>query len=170
MNKRLRLLLAVVLLIAILSLRHDSGRGMQRLGEVEAQIQLNRWYIFGKELYAHDQVGVFPSGTETDIQRGQALLQRKRLLGFPLGKQDDLLNLDGSVPGRDAKAFRYILQTKMKSDDPQDRIWFTQMLWSEWYPGNRADVESLLQDTNDKVRQAAKERLEVLKRERGQQP
>ncbi len=165
MANRFRLLCVgcvVAYVIGLVSLHHDSGRAMQRLGEFEAQRQVNRWYLFGWELYVHDNVGVFPSGTEMDIELGQALLRQKRVLGFPIGEQDDLLKVGESGHSSNTIALRYILRTKMESDDPEDRIWFVQKLWSEWYPGNRTDVESLLNDPDESVRQAVKQKLDFL--------
>jgi hypothetical protein len=151
----------VICLIGALGLRHDSGRASQRLGEFEAQRQVNHWHLFGWELYAHDCVGVFPSYTEMDIELGQGLLQQKRFLGYSIGEQDDLLDI-GSSNDRNINAFRYILRTKMKSDNPQDRIWIAQKLWAEYYPGHREDVESLLNDPDEQVRIPVKKKLAYL--------
>jgi hypothetical protein len=51
----------------------------------------------------------------------------------------------------------------MQSPAPQDRDWFISTLWNpERYPGQRAEVESLLSDPDATVRQAAGERLRLL--------
>jgi hypothetical protein len=161
-KKAIAYLLVTVVVLGIMFTRHKSGRGMQRLGEYEAQREVNRWYFFGCEIFAHDRMGVFPQSFMVfPIETGQFPREEFRILGYPIGQQDDQFGLGDANHDRVA-TMRYILRTKMQSSDPDDRIWFIRMLWTERYPGHRADVESLLDDPDVKVRQAAREWLDYL--------
>ncbi len=162
---RKRLIVTAVAFLTVMvcanSIRHDSRRPMQRFGEFEAQREINRWHLFGREIYVQNHMGVFPASTRMPLERGQAPLHECRVFGYAIGKQDDHFGL-GDDDHDQVSLFRYIFRTKMQSADPEDRVWFISKLWSERYPGYRKDVESLLEDPDKRVRQAAKERLDFI--------
>jgi hypothetical protein len=163
LHKRLLIFVFIIALAGLCAfgIRHRDGRGAQIYGEYEAQRELNEWYLLGHEAYVHNRMGVFPSYTHLDMSQGQSPREEFRIFGVAVGKQDDQFGVGEGNEDRKA-AFRYILQTKMQSADPEDRIWFVQSLWTERYPGQRADVKSLAADPDARVRQAVQERLAMV--------
>jgi hypothetical protein len=106
-------------------------------------------------------MGVFPSFSKYDMNHGQGQRVQFRILGRPIGNQDDECGLGDR--GYDSEGcIRYILETKMHSSDPQDRIWFIQTLWTERYAGHLTDVEALTRDADPSVRETARKRLDLV--------
>src|SRR5262249_14324381 len=89
-----------------LGLRHDSRTASQMCGERGAYLRINRWYLFGNEIYRDDRMVVLPSWipipeeigsswmrtefTDDEFASGHGIMVQKRICGFPVGKQDDL--------------------------------------------------------------------------------
>jgi hypothetical protein len=160
----LTVILAALAIILFFGTRHDSGRAMQRFGEYEAALQVNRWHLFEIEVYRNDTLSVIPSYSGLDVSKGDGIRRQHQIFGSPIGVQDDMFGFGDRNHGNydQEAAFKYILQTKFQSENPVDRIWFIISLWTERYTGQRADVESLVADKDGRVREAAKQRLEYL--------
>lgn len=161
---RIRVIIGVLIgaaLLCAIGIRHKSGRAGQVHNEYEAQREFNEWRIFGREVFAHNRMGVFPSNTRLDMSQGQSPREQFRIVGIAVGTQDNEFGLDEDNYDQ-VGTFRYLLQTKMQSPDPEDRIWFVRSLWAERYPGQLADVKSLAADSDVRVRRAVQERLDKL--------
>jgi len=100
--------------------------------------------------------------TVASTRLGQGQRVEHRILGVGVGLQDDEFGLGDDVYDREA-TIQYILQTKMQSPDPADRSWFIDTLWKpERYPGQRAEVEALLNDPDASVREVARKQLRIV--------
>lgn len=149
----------LVVLVLVLGLRQEQRRPTQRFDRYTAVRALDIWRFFGREVYASNRLSVCLDGDEDRPDRHQALRIESGWFGERHSDQGGQFGLGEDDYDREG-CIGYLLSSLLKSEDPADRIVAINSLWRpEKYPGQREEVEALVDDPEPQVRAAARSRL-----------